>query len=56
MLKPPTKTPKAKRSKDAVRVRITAKKSVDSPIIRASVPAIDKRSFQILIFYPISSS
>jgi hypothetical protein len=43
------------RSKDAVRVRITVKNSVDSPIIRASVPAMDKRSFQISINTPVVS-
>jgi hypothetical protein len=41
--------PKVKRSKDAVRVRITVKNSVDKPIIRASVPAMDRRSFQMLM-------
>jgi hypothetical protein len=52
MLKTPTNTPKVMRSKDAVRVRITVKNRVDSPIIRASVPAMDKRSFQISINTP----
>jgi hypothetical protein len=56
MLNTPTNTPKNMRLKDVVRLtvrlRITVKNSVDSPIIRASVPAMDIRSFQISINTP----
>ena len=41
--------PSVKKSKAPVRLRITVKNSVDKPTIKASVPAMDKRSFQISI-------
>jgi hypothetical protein len=41
--------PKVKKSNVPVRLRITAKNSVEMPIIRARVPAIDTRSFQARI-------
>jgi hypothetical protein len=46
MLKATTKTPKVIRLKESAKIRITVKNNVDKPIIVASVPTMDSRSFQ----------
>jgi len=49
MLKATTRMPRVMKSRVLNSVRIMVKTSVDRPRIMARVPAMDKRSFQILI-------
>ena len=49
MLNAATRMPSVMRSKKPVKRRIAVKTSVDKPMIMASVAAIERRSFQILI-------
>jgi hypothetical protein len=43
------RNPEKPESKAPVKLRMTVKKRVDMPTIKVSVPAIERRSFQILI-------
>ena len=51
MLKATTIRPRVNKLNELKRLRITVNTNVDKLIIMASVPAMDKRSFHILILY-----